>query len=262
MSAEAKQKKTRKASFGIAEARAAILDKLTKAAGKGVLSLFSAKAPETKRVAFEQAVSQLDADGILFVDRHKAKPRFYLAEYKPVIPDAESVATKLCEFLALKYPLLLSEPELKRAVPTAERVLVGKALDLLKARRDIVELGWKKTAAYIDAGNLRNAISTPSSGTVPAQPDVDSSSSPSLNSRIIDAYQQLVRETGFPAVPISSLRQESKAPLADLHEWILSRRDRGHAVLSLGDWSLADEQRRAAAIEIEGERYLLVRLRA
>jgi hypothetical protein len=34
----------------------------------------------------------------------------------------------------------------------------------------------------------------------------------------------------------------------------------GGAALSLGDWSLADEETRAAAVTLDGERYLLVRL--
>jgi hypothetical protein len=34
----------------------------------------------------------------------------------------------------------------------------------------------------------------------------------------------------------------------------------GGVVLSSGDWSLADDAKRAAAVEIDGERYLLARL--
>ena len=73
------------------------------------------------------------------------------------------------------------------------------------------------------------------------------------------AYTRLVRESGgFPDVKIAHLSSAAgDAPLAGR---LVALWREGRATLSLGDWSLADETTRAAAVELDGEKYLLVRL--
>ncbi len=66
---------------------------------------------------------------------------------------------------------------------------------------------------------------------------------------------------GFPDVKISALQHAlgpSGATALAAHLTALWRE--GRATLSLGDWSLASEETRAAAVELDGEKYLLVRL--
>jgi hypothetical protein len=78
--------------------------------------------------------------------------------------------------------------------------------------------------------------------------------------RVRRAYADIVKQTGFPAVPISALQNQSGVLLSALKSWIKEQYANGSAVLSFGDWSLADDAKRAAAVELNGERYLLVRL--
>ncbi len=54
-----------------------------------------------------------------------------------------------------------------------------------------------------------------------------------------------------------ALQQESGAALAALQEWLLGEHRAGRAILSRGDWSLADDEA-AAAVEWQGQPYLLV----
>ena len=78
---------------------------------------------------------------------------------------------------------------------------------------------------------------------------------------LLAAYTQAVRASGgFPDVKISTLRASLPAESAGtLSERLRTLWHEGRVTLSLGDWSLASEEMRAAAIELDGECYLLVR---
>lgn len=66
---------------------------------------------------------------------------------------------------------------------------------------------------------------------------------------------------GLPDVKISALGL-ALAPVeaAGLADRLRALWREGRVTLSLGDWSLADEATRRAAVELAGERYLLVRM--
>lgn len=95
----------------------------------------------------------------------------------------------------------------------------------------------------------------------PAENPVDPAAAATSLTELLAAYKRAVRVSGgFPDVKISTLR----ASLAGESAGSLDQRLRtlwsgGLVTLSLGDWSLASEEMRAAAIELDGERYLLVR---
>ena len=75
-------------------------------------------------------------------------------------------------------------------------------------------------------------------------------------------YARAVRESGgLPDVKISVL-ERALAPVeaAGLAGVLRALWREGRVTLSLGDWSLADEETRRAAVELDGERYLLVRM--
>jgi hypothetical protein len=78
--------------------------------------------------------------------------------------------------------------------------------------------------------------------------------------RIREAYRALADQSGFTSVKIAALQREAGTTLVALQQWLLAEYQQGRAVLSFGDWSLSDEATRAAAIELRGERYLLVKL--
>ncbi len=73
-------------------------------------------------------------------------------------------------------------------------------------------------------------------------------------------YRALVREGGFADIRIDHLAQRAGAPLSDLKSWLLAESRAGRAAPTRGDWSLADESARAAAIDIRGEPHLQIRL--
>jgi len=78
--------------------------------------------------------------------------------------------------------------------------------------------------------------------------------------RVHSAYRELARETGFSDVLISDLQRRSEAVLDALKPWLLQESRAGRALPTRGDWSIADGEARAAAIEIGGEPHLRVRL--
>jgi hypothetical protein len=81
-----------------------------------------------------------------------------------------------------------------------------------------------------------------------------------MTTRILLAYERLSESTGFPAVSIAALSEESGVALEDLKDWLLTEHRNGNIVFALGDWSLASPEEREAAITVRGEKHLLVRL--
>jgi hypothetical protein len=90
----------------------------------------------------------------------------------------------------------------------------------------------------------------------PAAPPAPPAFSPA---RVRDAYQALMRRSGFPAVSISRLASEAGAGLEALKAFLREEYTAGRIVLSLGDWSIASEEDRRGVIELHGQRYLQVR---
>jgi hypothetical protein len=77
--------------------------------------------------------------------------------------------------------------------------------------------------------------------------------------RIRLAYREIVWDTGFSDVTISELQRRAGVPLEALKRWLLEESRAGRALPTRGDWSLADTDTRAAAIDIAGEPHLRVR---
>ena len=78
---------------------------------------------------------------------------------------------------------------------------------------------------------------------------------------VLDAYEGLKQQKGFSNVEISNIQKATNIPMDKLKEFIKREARAGRAVLSRGDWSLADESERAGGIAFEeGETpYLLVK---
>jgi len=78
--------------------------------------------------------------------------------------------------------------------------------------------------------------------------------------QVLAAYRKVKACVGFSNVEICEILKELGVKMTMLKAFLLEESRQGRAVLSLGDWSLSSEETRAAAIEIQGNRYLLVRL--
>ena len=121
------------------------------------------------------------------------------------------------------------------------------ALARLQDARQLLALGQGKSVRYLFAGPLRQWL--------------DGSAAPTEPAALDEVYRRLVRESGgFPDVKISALQAAVGDGSGALATELVARWRRGEATLSMGDWSLASEETRAAAVELNGERYLLVRL--
>ena len=256
-----KPSKKPKKTFSPEQARAQILAKLEKAGAKGSLSPVTAKTPEAKRVVFEHVLGEMEAAQTIFVDRRKAKARLYLWAVRPRIPTRESVAAVLEDFAAREFPRLLAPADLKSALGKDKdaQALLSQAVELLAAERRLIAQRYQATKKkmvelYSHAESLRKVLAP----VAPMSPQVELA--PVSPEAIHRAYHTLIERTGFPAVPISLLQQESAAPLEALKRWLVEEYKSGGVVLSSGDWSLADDAKRSAAVEIGGERYLLARL--
>ena len=165
-----------------------------------------------------------------------------------MFPTAESVARKLAA--AAHGTELLKAADLKKALGRDEKPLFPEALTRALAEKQLLEMRRKASAFYVGAEALRAALGAADrSGAVSPE-------------RLHEAYDELVRSSGFPDVPIAALQQASGAGKTEMEAWIRQEHEQGRIVLSLGDWSLADEGRRAAAVVIAGDRYLYIRLKA
>lgn len=232
------------------EVRKTIFAKVRKAGAKGATSLYTAKISVATRALFHTVLESLEAAEEVFVDRRKAKPRYYSWDDRPAFPTPESVAEELAAFVASRFPALTGAADFKQLLgKDKERsALQADAIAQLVERKRILAFthnaGKKQVPLYVDAASLRDLLGA----TAQAPQDFPA------------AYAELVRRTGFPAVMLSELQRASGVELPALHRWARGEHQAGRAVLSLGDWSLASEAQRAAVLEIHGERYLQVRL--
>jgi hypothetical protein len=248
--------------------RKSILEKLRKAGAKGTLALYSKSATANARAAIETDAAALEREGAIVIDRNGAKPKYYLKEAAPELPNLERICAQLEEFAAAKYPEIFSEPELKKTLSVSEAPLLGRAIYWLENQREIVRLRHGKAILFASARALRSAqgdgqTEIPDTGSLPEQVSSFQSTA-SIEAidagNIREAYRRLAEQSGFLSVKIAALQRESGSPLAELQQWLRDEYQQGRAVLSFGDWSLSDEATRAAAIELRGERYLLVKL--
>jgi hypothetical protein len=257
--------------FSPEEARAEMQAKLEKGGTKGVTTLFPAKLPRYKREVYDHVLAEMERGRELYADRRTDQAKYYLWPLRPQPPSRESVAAQLEDYLLSRHPMLVGITELKKAIGKSKEAAqyLFSAFELLAANRKLVILRHKKGKTYEElyahAGSLRQmlGVEPAATGDPDAPPALAAASQPGTDfepERVRRAYADIVKQTGFPAVPISALQSQSGVLLSALKSWIKEQYANGSAVLSFGDWSLADDAKRAAAVELNGERYLLVRL--
>ena len=238
--------------FTADDARRTVLAKVAKAGAKGATSLYAPKTAEPKRGLLEEAAAALEREQLLFVDRRKAKPRFFAQEHRPALPTAECVAVRLEEIAAADFPALATRARWKTALKGCreEALLLESALEHLLSTGRLLRLLYRKASAAEEVFVPVSAL--PAAGSPKA---LAFSPEP-----VRQAYASLASRTGFPAVDISQLSAESGTDLEALKNWLTEEYRAGRAILSRGDWSLAGEDKRLAAVEWQGQAYLLVRL--
>ncbi len=247
---------------GPAEIAAALLEILRRAGPDGVKPAglrLSGKTPVA--AARRDALAALTADGRAATLGKGAAARYFLAEH---VPTAATVSARLLALGAFvpgaleTPPTLWKEAELRRKLPAHEHPLLGAALDRLQEARQVVPLRHGRNAFVAFAGPLRVWLEEDVADAIPGEVPIIPVPAEADDAVLFAGYAGLVRESGgFPDVKIARLRDAVGAPVAGR---LTALWREGRATFSLGDWSLADEVTRAAAVELDGEKYLLVRL--
>ena len=247
-----------------AEIAGALLEALHRAGPDGAKAAglrLSGKSPPA--AARRDALAGLVADGRAVKLGAGAAARHFLMEHAPT---ATSVAARLLAVGAFAPgvlntpPTLWKEAELHRKLPAHERPLLGEALAHLRAQRQAVPLRHGRNTFLAFAGPLRVWLEDDvADAAAPVPAPAEAAGDTPDDAALFAAYARLVRESGgFPDVKIAHLqRVAGGTPLADR---LAALWREGRATLSLGDWSLADEEARGATVELDGEKYLLVRL--
>ena len=192
-----------------------------------------------------------------------ARPKRPASRPKAPPPTPDAVTASLSKLMPPgERPALWKEAKLQRRLHAPERPLLAAALQRLEEERQVLVLPLGKMRLYLFAEPLRGWLTGSAAGTA-AVPDLPEPASPrGTPEDLFAVYERLVRRSGgFPDVKLADLRAALvPAAAGTLSEQVLTLWRAGRATLSQGDWSLADEATRHAAVELFGERYLLVRL--
>lgn len=136
-------------------------------------------------------------------------------------------------------------------VPAARRLVEArKAFRVRVGQTNLIAL-----AANL-SGLLHPEAAAPSGSVAPAVSDT----SPLDPQRVVEAYTRLTRESRSPHVIVSDLQRESGVPLEPLKAWLLSECRAHRAIPLLGEPARATEEQLSAALVVEGQHHLYVRL--
>ena len=136
------------------------------------------------------------------------------------------------------------------------RGIVEQAIERLVLAGRLIEVRPGKTVYYLHASSILPLI-RPDRRLAAADSREPAPFSPAT---IRAAYNNLVRETGFADVPIADLYERVDTSMEALQAWLREESRAGRAVPTRGDWSLAGDAVRAAALQLRGEPHLQIRL--
>lgn len=220
---------------------------LAKLAAAGAAGLATSKLPGAAADR-KEALRRLSAERRIGNLGTENKARYVLAEhFQPLELAAAHVERKATPGRATAYTL----PKLEAGSAGEVRQQVRKAVETLTKQRVLLKISLGKTSYWLHTASIQ-----------PLMPEADDFASAAAPPRpkLTDAYARAKRAEGFSDVPISLLQRESGLEMNALHEALLELSRSGQAVLSLGDWSLAADDERAAAFYLDGRQYLRVRL--
>ncbi|MGD9897309.1 MAG: hypothetical protein AB7T14_09590 [Candidatus Methylacidiphilaceae bacterium] len=218
-----------------------ILGALQKAGSKGLprSRLVPPRKPEAER-----ALEACLRDGRLRRIGPAQKALYFLEDCAPGARQAaESIGRGVAQFPGR----LFLEKELGRFCSRGEAFFLREAVEELVREKILLRLTRGKSAYYVHGAGLG----------LPQAPVRDRPFDPKV---VQASYRKIVDEEGFLDVRIADLAARAEAPLEPLKAWLLEESRAGRAHLARGDWSLATEEERKAAVSLDGRPYLLVRL--
>lgn len=242
----------RKTLITLEQARADLTGKL-KFAGAGGLrkaKVVSGKPSSDRYRVCRQALQDLEQAGeVLNIDTVK-RPLYVLAAFAPTL---ESVSDKISAHAAKDGGLIFTLKDFEKVCLASERAFLPEALKWLLAERRLVRVRRRQSVFYLSPEAI-----VP----VPAEPpplQTDKQVSAGYEQAVVQAYRLIVSRENWKDVRISDLQRESGVPLDDLKILVLEKCRCGQATVSSGDWSLADEEYKKAALYIDDRPYLRVR---
>ncbi len=229
---------------------AELLRSLEKAGAEGGLKaeLVGGKGRKGK----EEALAALIARREVLNLGPKNNPRFALAR----LCDLRDLARTAIEEKAVPgCAALFSKQELTQGCSPAVEEAFDAAIEELVRERRLVRAQRGKAIYYLHTASFDSPAGTDGRWHAATQ---RATSSLTIE-RIQQAYREIVWDTGFSDVTISELQRRAGVTLDALKRWLLEESRAGRALPTRGDWSLADSETRAAAIDIGGEPHLRVR---
>ncbi len=236
-------------------ALAEILAKLQAAGAAGLKKTpLLGKGKKTQAAKLAELESLVARREVVRIGTEKS-PVFVLARfYKPLELAYAAIEAKAVPGVAKLY----SDKELGTGLARHVKEKLAEAIRLLVSEKKLIRAQRAKSIYYLHMAAVlpsseAGPTQSPASGTADHPPEVSWE-------RVQRAYETAVREGGFLDVLIVDLQRASAIPLESLKPYLLAQSRAGRLTPSRGDWSLADAAARDAALELQGEPYLRVRL--
>ncbi len=238
-----------------------ILQELTEAGPSGLNK--SKLGVKDSRSAGGRALKELEKDRQVANLGSVKKTCYVLSEhFKPLEIARDRIEATARSLQSPKPDMvaLLSRKDLEKGCLGEVGKKVDEALAWLVQENALLKMTRGRTVYFVHAESLTHLVQPAALASRDAPQEVQPTAALSRG-LVMEAYQQVRQRLGYSNIPIYELQQESRIPLDQVKTLIMEESRRGNAVLSLGDWSLSSEAVRSAAIEIRGDRYLLVRFK-
>ncbi len=267
--------------------RDTVLRLLTDAGHNGLALSKLVVRKSADRAHQERAVKELDKTGEIKSRRQGRSTRYWLADS---LPPQVSPEEKADEVLRRSFPeqragrlLTLSriKDELLKGMGVPEAAILT-CLRVLEREGLVVKLtdGTKTFYGYVPAmrtllgadplapPSLPPATSQPATPTSRIQDPLPSRVSrasdaplPVTNQRVIEAYRSVRLQRRLPDVEIARLQEVLHCTAEELKPVVMRLCDQGIFIPGKGDWSFATPAARAAAVLIQGDPHLFVRMK-
>jgi hypothetical protein len=236
-----------------------IINKLREAGAKGLnktqlgIKSKSPKDSAVKSLEKEQKIANLETGN---------KTLYVLKEfYKPL-----EMAYNRVEKAVLSKPGLFSKSavfkECEKGCPGKVRKEIENAVDWLVKENKLLKLKYRNFFLYLHVSKIQSLLPAVDPVSELQAAPQENKKLPELNrERVLEAYRKVSQRVGFSNIEIYQLQQELGIPIEQLKEFLLNESRNGTAFPSFGNWQLASEASRKAAIYINGEPHLVIRFK-
>lgn len=159
---------------------------------------------------------------------------------------------------ATTKPQLFSKSQFEKlSLPKECKAQINPALKRLVEEKELIPFKVGRTNYFLPVKSLAEYLSPVQSATPPEIASVATFDP----EQVIDAYRRIVQRTRYPDVLISDLQKDSGADLAALKSWLIEQCLQHRAIPGKGEWTVASDAAKAAAIQINNEPHLFVKFR-